>query len=203
MRARASVLIGLLLAPALLAAPAPVHAGAFEDGVLAELNYVRTHPQAFARELQRERIARAGYDDDPDDMDQEDPYAVEEAIHFLMRQRPLPPLSRDGRLAAAARVHVLRQGPTGDIGHGPPGSLGQRLQRQGLFAGLEAESISYGQRNPRDVIRQLVVDAGVPDRAHRKDLFGHAYQAAGVACGRHAEWGSMCVIDFAGAIVRR
>ena len=29
------------------------------------------------------------------------------------------------------------------------------------------------------------------------------FQAAGVACGRHAQWGSMCVIDFAGAIVRR
>ena len=106
-------------------------------------------------------------------------------------------------MAAAAREYAARQGPSGEVGHGPPGSLGRRLQRQQLFAGIEAESISYGQDAPRDVIRQLVVDSGVPNRAHRKDLFGRAFQAVGVGCGPHAEWGSMCVIDLAGAIVRR
>ena len=53
------------------------------------------------------------------------------------------------------------------------------------------------------VVRQLVVDSCVPNRAHRKDLFGGAYQAGGVACGPHADYGAMCVIDFAGAIVQR
>ena len=124
-------------------------------------------------------------------------------LEILMRQPPLPPLAHDSRLAAAARLHAVRQGPTGEVGHGRPGSLGERLQREGLFAGIEAESISYGQRTPREVVRQLVIDSRVPDRAHRKDLFGHAYQAAGVGCGPHAEWGSMCVIDMAGAIMRR
>jgi uncharacterized protein YkwD len=207
MRARVSACLGLLLAPVLLfAAPHPARASSFEDAVLAELNHVRAHPQAYARELRRQEIAEARYGDEPrgyGGMAQEDPDAVEDAIDFLMRQRPLPPLARNPRLAAAARLHAARQGPTGDVGHGPPGSLGQRLQREGLYAGLEAESISYGQRSPRDVIRQLVVDSRVPNRAHRMDLFSHAYQAAGVGCGPHAEWGSMCVIDLAGAIMRR
>ena len=200
MRARVPVLLGVL-APLLVSLPTSLHAGEFESAVLAELNHIRAHPQAYARELRRGEVDRARYGEDPGVQD--DPDAVEEAIDFLLRQPPLPPLARDGRLAAAARTHVLRQGPSGEVGHGPPGALGARLQRQGLWAGLEAESISYGQRTPREVIRQLVVDSGVPDRAHRRDLFGRAYQAAGVACGPHAEWGSMCVIDLAGAIVRR
>lgn len=206
MRARVSAWLALLLAPALFAAPTPLHAGPFETAVLAELNHARAHPQAYAHELRREEVAQARYGYDPREargMSQEDPDAVEDAIDFLMRQPPLPPLAADARLAAAAREHAVRQGPTGEVGHGPPGSLGQRLQREGFFAGIEAESISYGQRSPRDVVRQLVIDSGVPSRAHRRDLFGHAFQAAGVGCGGHAEWGSMCVIDLAGAIMRR
>jgi uncharacterized protein YkwD len=203
MRTRASAWLGLLLAPTLFAAPTPSRAGDFDDAVLAELNRARAHPQAYARDLRRRQVAFARDGDQTDVFAQEDPEAVEDAIDFLMRQPPLPPLRRDGRLAAAAREHAARQGPLGDVGHGPPGSLGRRIQSQGLWAGLEAESISYGQRTPRDVIRQLVVDSRVPNRGHRRDLFSQAYQAAGVGCGRHARWGSMCVIDLAGAIVRR
>jgi len=136
-------------------------------------------------------------------MSQEDPYAVDEAIDFLMRQPPLPPLAYDPRLAAAARRHVERQGPRGDVGHGGSGALNQRLQAQGFFAGITAEGISYGQDNPRDVVRQLVVDSRVAGRGHRNDLFSRAYQAAGVACGPHRRWGDMCVIDYAGSIMRR
>jgi uncharacterized protein YkwD len=203
MRARLFAWLGLLLAPALLALPTPLHAGPFEDAVLAELNNVRAHPQAYARELRRQQVVEASYGQEGYGVTRDDPRAVEEAIAFLMRQPPLPPLARDGRLAAAARQHAARQGPRGEIGHGPPGSLGRRLQGAGIYAGFAAEGISYGQRSPRDVVRQLVVDSGVPNRAHRRDLLGRGYQAAGVACGPHAEWGSMCVIDYAGAILRR
>ncbi|CAN7419987.1 CAP domain-containing protein [Phenylobacterium sp. LjRoot225] len=203
MRAHALAWLGLLAVPVLLATPTPLRAAGFEDAVLDEINQVRANPRAYARELRRQWAGDGGYSDDGYGMSRDDPDAVEDAIDFLMRQPPLPPLARDSRLAAAARTHVTRQGPRGEVGHGAPGALGRRLQAQGLWAGIQAESISYGQRTPRDVVRQLVVDSGVPSRAHRKDLFAAAYQAGGVACGPHAEYGAMCVIDFAGAIVQR
>jgi hypothetical protein len=204
MRAHAFAGLALVAGQLILAAPTPAKAAGFDDAVFAEINQIRANPQAYARELRHQQVRDARYtDDDGYGSAPQDPDAVEDAIGFLMRQPALPALSEDPRLAAAARSHVARQGPRGEVGHGAPGALGQRLQAQGLWAGLEAESISYGQRTPADVVRQLVVDSGVPNRGHRKDLFGQAYQAAGVACGRHAEWGSMCVIDFAGAIVRR
>lgn len=203
MRPHVFAALGLLAASLPLGAPTPVRAAGFEDAVLDEINYARANPRDYARELRRDLMRDAGYGDDSYSAPPEDPDAVADAIDFLARQRPLPPLAPDERLAAAARSHVARQGPRGDVGHGAPGALGRRLQAQGLWAGLEAESISYGQRTPTDVVRQLVVDSGVANRAHRKDLFGVAYQAAGVACGPHAEYGAMCVIDFAGAIVRR
>lgn len=184
-----------LLAPAALllslAAPCAAFADRFEDGVLAELNRARADPAAYAADLARSESA------------QEDPADVDEAVAFLRRQSPLPPLRADRRIAGAALEHVEVQGPSGALGHGAAGSLGRRLQGQGVWAGLAAETISYGEGSPRQVIRQLVIDSGVPSRAHRQDLFSRSYQLAGVGCGPHAAYGVMCVIDFAGAVVQR
>ena len=192
---------GLLI----LAATAPdARAGALEDAVLEEVNFARTHPADYARELRDEQISghrgrgwSALADQDPD--------ALDEAIDFLQRQAPLPPLRGDGRLAASAFDHASVQGPRGELGHAGPGGVtfSQRLKREGVWAGLAAEAISYGYDSPRDVVRQLVIDSGVANRGHRGDIFGRGYQAAGVSCAHHALWGAMCVIDFAGALVVR
>jgi uncharacterized protein YkwD len=203
MRAYIVAWLGLLAVPVLFAAATPARAAGFEDAVLSEINQIRANPQAYARELRHEQVRSARYGEEGYGVTRDDPEAVEDAIDFLMRQPSLPPLQRDPRLAGAARVHVSRQGATGGVGHGASGGLGGRLRSQGMWAGLEAESISYGQRSPQDVVRQLVVDSGVPNRGHRRDMFGQAFQAAGVACGPHVQWGAMCVIDYAGSIMRR
>jgi uncharacterized protein YkwD len=176
----------LALAPAAHAASARL-----DDAVLDELNFVRARPAEYARELRREI------------RNSDDPAAVEEAVDFLERQAALPPLEQDRRVAAAARQHAQTQGARGDVGHGAAGGLGQRLRGQGVWAGLSAENISYGLDDPRDVVRQLIVDSGVPGRGHRRNIFGSGYQLAGVACGPHRAYGFMCVIDFAGALPPR
>jgi len=174
--------------------PAVAHAADLEEAVLDEVNYVRAHPAEYARELRGA----------PDwAFAQEEPGAVEEAIDFLERQRPLPPLKGDERLDAAARVHARAQSARGDVGHGPAGSLGVRLRAAGVFAGLSAENISYGSDDARAIVRQLVIDSRVAGRGHRRNIFTASYSAAGVACGGHRQWGSMCVIDFAGALMER
>src|SRR5688572_48876 len=166
----------------LLAGPAQA-AESFEEEVLAVINYARTKPQAFARHLRAadpERTTWAG----------DEPGALAEAVDFLMRQPPLPPLRWDERLGTAARSHADDQGGTGQVGHvGPRGdTFPQRLQRVGFYAGVTAEGISYGQMSAQDVVRQLIVDSGVRNRGHRRDIFGGSYQAAGVGCAEHARY---------------
>jgi len=179
---------------AVLLFPVAAQAADLDADVLAELNYVRAHPAEYAREL---RSA-------PDwVLQQEEPSAVEEAIDFLQRQQPLAPLKSDKRLGAAALEHVRVQGPRGDIGHGAAGSLGARLRAAGVYAGMAAENISYGYDDARAVVRQLVIDSRVAGRGHRRNIFSAGYTTAGVACGGHRQWGSMCVIDFAGALMAR
>lgn len=189
---RAAVVAAVFLLPAI--APSLVHAADLEEAVLDEVNYVRAHPAKYADELRRA----------PDwAFEQEEPGAVEEAIDFLERQQPLAPLKGDRRLDAAARQHAQRQAARGDVGHGPAGSLGVRLRAAGVFAGLSAENISYGSDDARAIVRQLIIDSRVAGRGHRRNIFTASYSAAGVACGGHRQWGSMCVIDFAGALMER
>ena len=170
-----------------------------DSDVLYELNLARTQPQAYARALQdaagRSRASGA-YDD---------PAAYEEAVRFLQRQPALPPLGSDAALEGAALQHADYQGPQGGFGHEGAGgeSLGDRLHRHGAFAMLMAEDISYGYASPREVVLQLIVDSGVPSRGHRKNIFNPAFREAGVACGPHRVYGAMCVVDFAGTLMRR
>lgn len=183
-----------------LAAPA-AQAGQLDDAVLREMNFARANPAGYARDLARQ-ADEAWRSDRYTSFGAEDPRAVDEAIDFLMRQEPLPPLRADSRLAAAAAAQAAAQARSGTVGHGTR-SLGQRLQSQGVFAGLSAENISYGYDDPRAVVRQLIVDSRVAGRGHRLNIFGRGYQAAGVGCGPHRTYGSMCVINFAGAMVAR
>lgn len=192
---RAAVLVA-----ALVSAPA-AFAGGLDDAVLNELNFARTRPAEYARELRHQM--RSSGSDDYSGFANEDLDAVDEAIDFLERQPALPPLARDTRIAAAAREHAATQARRGGVGHGATGSLGQRLRNHGVWAGISAENISYGYDEPRAVVRQLIIDSGVAGRGHRRNIFTQGYRSAGVACGPHGAYGAMCVIDFAGAIVQR
>ena len=170
-----------------------------DSGVLAELNLARTQPGAYAHALEaaayRSRASGA-YDD---------PAAFQEAVDFLRRQRPLPPLHAAAALRGAAFQHATVQGAEGGFGHvGPQGeSLGERLRRHGAFSSVMAEDISYGYASPRDVVLQLIVDAGVPSRGHRSNIFNPLFREAGVACGPHRVYGAMCVVDFTSRLMRR
>lgn len=191
--------VALALAIPAVAVPTMARAGEADDAVLAEVNFARTHPQAYARRLMLQPVSDWERALGPDAR-ATDPGAFAEAIDFLMRQTPLPPLSRDETLAAAALEHVEAQGPAGEVGHsGEDGErFDARLRRHGLQAQIAAENIAYGPRAPSDVVRELIIDSGVASRGHRRNIFHPQLAAAGVACGPHRDYAVMCVMDFAG-----
>lgn len=183
------------------AAPAPPSDDRIARDVERQISLARTDPQGYARRL---REHRSYYDGDvfraPGELairTVEGVAAVDEAIAFLERQTPLPPLAPDPILRRAAADHVADQGPRGDVGHyGSDGSrFTDRIARHG---GPESggENISYGAEGGEAVVIQLIVDDGVPDRGHRVNIYRPGYVTAGAACGPHARYRYMCVVDF-------
>ena len=169
---------------------APVRADDPAAQVQAELNLARTAPRQYAQIVARHALGHRHIEGDR---------VVREAIGFLERARPLAPLARSTGMTAGALSHVLDQGASGARGHqGSDGSTPwKRLARFGHWSGHAAENIAYGQRDARAIVVALIVDDGVRDRGHRQNIFGSDFRYAGIACGPHAGYRTMCVIDFA------
>jgi uncharacterized protein YkwD len=187
-----------------LVAPAAALDHDLAGQVLAEVNLARTSPRAYAGFLREFRGQFRGKyfvvpGSDTRMQTNEGVKAVDEAIKVLSRQKPLPPLAWSDGLAAAAAELVKEQGESGAIGHcgvqGP--GMRERIHRHGKWNRESGESIGFGPNEARDMVIQMIVDDGVPDRGHRKNAFSTVFHTAGVACGPHPEFGNMCVIDFA------
>lgn len=181
-------------------------ASALERELLTQLNAVRADPRRHARVLER-RLPH--YDGNLLRLPgrsvtistQEGASAVREAVDALRATPPRPRLTRSAGLSAAARDHVVDQGSRGLVGHaGRDGSTSSsRANRHGRWRARLTESIAYGPATGSDVVVELIVDDGVRDRGHRRNLLDPAVRVAGVACGSHARFRTMCVILLAGA----
>jgi uncharacterized protein YkwD len=192
------------LAASAALAPAAAAQPPAEAGIVAEINRARADPAAYARELRRYRsYYRNGIVWIPGRAiglrTSEGTAPVDEAIRFLIRQPPLPPLGQASHLRRAAADHVADQGASGQRGHrGGDGSTpAERIRRHGggLY-GASGEVIAYGPEDATSFVRELIIDDGVPDRGHRILLFSPRFRFAGAACGRHPGWRYMCVVDL-------
>ena len=162
--------------------------------VLQEMNLARTQPQRYAQILASSMSGQHSNSRD-----------VAEAVRFLQRATPLPPLAFSPGMSQGARLHVNDLGPRGGRGHsGRGGSTPfSRINRFGQWVGTAGENIYYGTRTARGIVCALIVDSGVRNRGHRKNIFSANFTVAGIAHGKHAGFGAICVIDFAGGYVEK
>ena len=174
-----------------------------EIRVIQEMNIARQNPKLYASYLRSFRkTIRDGmiHRGNVRIRTQEGTKAVDEAIRFLEKQRPVGALRASRGLTLAARDHAEDQSKSGETGHkGQDGSfVADRATRYGKWLKTIGENIAYGFQDPRDVIIQLIVDDGVKDRGHRTNIFNPNYRIAGVACAPHPKFRHICVLTYGG-----
>ena len=179
-----------------------------EQEILAELNLARQQPGKYAAFLKKRRkYYRKDNIYHPPGRDglitKEGVSAVNEAIAFLEKAKPIGPLSPSAGLTFAAKDHAEDIGDAGMVGHtGSDGnSITDRTDRHGKWKVTCGENVACGLDSARDVVLQLIVDDDVPDRGHRTNIYNAAFKTVGISIRRHKQYRHVCVMDFAGAFV--
>lgn len=196
-----------LARPAEAQTAASVDWASLEQDLIAEHNLVRQNPQHYIPIL-KARLKQMNSDGHIPHgcgrncllMTQEGKPAVEEAIRYLSHQSAVGSVEPAGGLANAAKAHAKDQ-QSGLTGHsGSDGSLPiERTTRAGVEASSIGENITYGPKTAQDIMVNLIVDDGVADRGHRIALFNPDWSMVGAGCGPHANYGAVCVMNYASA----
>ena len=179
-----------------------------ERDVLDATNHARRFPKAYAEIVRKYRAKYLGEKNFKTNhgilTTQEGLTAVDEAIAFLEAQQALQPLKASKGLSDAARDHAKDIGKAGIVGHeGSDGSQPvERVNRHGKWRSSTGENIQFGNGDGREIVMQLIIDDGVPNRGHRTNIFKKDYNVAGVAIAPHSKYGSCCVIEYAGGFSR-
>ena len=176
-----------------------------EAEVIAEINQARANPEKYAAYLEESRKYYNGKSYLPPSRQRplttlDGVAAVDEALKFLRESKPLAPLQPCHGLTLGAKDHLLDLSRKTTTGHrGSDGSLpNDRISRYGTWKNTVGEAIVYTPGTAREIVLNLIVDDGISDRPHRKNVFEPNFQVAGVAISPQASSDSFCVIDYAG-----
>jgi uncharacterized protein YkwD len=175
-----------------------------EKAVAHEINLARTDPKGYASFLEKWKQYYDGKQlklpGEITIMTKEGVTAVNEAIRFLRSINSVSLLSPSKGMSLGAKDHLRDLGTSGASQHqGSDGSqTWERVNRYGTWQTIIGENISFGHGKARPIVMTLIIDDGVPNRGHRKNIFNPDFHVVGVAFGDHSIYRTICVITFAG-----
>ncbi len=157
---------------------------ALKEEILAEINRVRTSPQAYADWLEDRKQYFEGtllkLPGEKPIRTNKGKAALEEAIAWLNNLEPLSKLSSSAELVEIAQEQIRNINSS-------QGSLN-----------LQEKTISYGKYTAEGIVMQLIVDDGHPNRFNRQRILNPHLQATGIACVTHEQYDNICAIAYEG-----
>lgn len=176
-----------------------------EKEIIDEMNLARTEPQKYAAFVEE---YKSYYDGNrlliPGRkkalVTNDGIAAVDEAINFLRAAQPLPAFGVAKGICSAAADHARDLAGKGINGHrGSDGSMpNARVDRYGAWDAAIGETLVYEVSTARLIIISLIIDDGVPNRGHRRNIFDPTYHVTGISVSEPLTFGSKCVIDYVG-----
>lgn len=181
-----------------------------EKEIVYEINLFRSNPAKYARDyiapLEKyydKKILH--YPNDKSILTHEGVKALRECVEALKKASPKAIMQPSEALSKAAADHANDQAKTGKTGHtgSDRSDFKQRIERYGVWQKQIAENIAYGNSTARQIIIFLLIDDGVQNRGHRKNLLHPVFETVGVAYGSHPVYETMCVTDYAAGIIEK
>lgn len=75
------------------------------------------------------------------------------------------------------------------------------MRKYGNVVSCYGENLSFHCDDELEILLQLIVDDGVPNRGHRENIFNQEFNIMGCFTGPHKDFNNMTCIDYAGAFV--
>ncbi|MEI6816800.1 MAG: CAP domain-containing protein [Bacteroidota bacterium] len=161
---------------------------ALENDVIYYTNLARMNPKLFGETYLKKYL---------DSTKKYDSYS-NTLIAELKAMKPLPPFKTDKILYDEAMKHAKDMGKSGKVGHNSSSGTSYldrvKLLRKTYF-GI-AENCNYGYSTALDITLGLMIDEGVPDHGHRKNMFHEKLNLLGVSFQPHKTYGNNCVMEF-------
>lgn len=116
----------------------------------------------------------------------------------LKATRNLQSLTPSKVLFDAAKTHAVASGKEGVVGHrSSAGSFEKRLKPLSDTFNYILENCDYGSSGALDILMNLMIDEGIPDVGHRKNILHPEIDRIGLAIAPHKTYRYTCVQVFA------
>ncbi len=151
-----------------------------EKETIRLINLCRMNPMLYLKTYLKDV-----YEKKPAQRDEYEASLVEE----FSKQKSLPPLKPDQVQFKSAKCHAIISGQRGYVGHA------RKDYPEGSICNFRGECCSYGLSTAENIVKQLIVDDGVPSLGHRHILMG-GYTKIGVSLQPHNGYSWNCVLDL-------
>jgi len=160
-----------------------------EKMVITLMNLARIDGEKFGQTFVYEWVKMNGEEKSP---------FVKSLYRDLKKTSGLPLLYPEEDLSMIAKGHAERSGKTGHVGHRDfekrfKPVLGNPYNKVG-------ENCSYGFNTATEVVVTLLIDEGIKDLGHRRNILNPGFNSAGVAFYPHKTYRYNCVSDFGSKI---
>ena len=119
---------------------------------------------------------------------------VKSLTRDLKKISGLQPLQIEEDLTVVAQGHATKSGKTGHTGHKDFKKRFKPLMGNPYYH--VGENCSYGYEQAIDIVITLMIDEGIKDVGHRKNILNEDFNSVGVAIRPHKNYRINCVIDF-------
>jgi hypothetical protein len=118
----------------------------------------------------------------------------------LKKSKPMAPIHPQKDLSEIAQGHAFSSGKKGLVGHH---NFNNRIKPVMTKYKSLGENCQYGYDDGLSIVMDLLIDEGIEDLGHRKNILNPAFENVGVSIQPHKKYAVNSVMIYGGAILEK